>query len=304
MATPDPETQRAQQAERWEQAAAGWGKRADGVRATGMPVSAWMIDHAGLQPGHRVLELAAGPGDTGFMAAELIKQPDDGGAARDSEAGGRAGRVPPGTLVCSDHAEAMLDVARARAADQGIDNVEFVRLELEWIDLPAASVDAVLCRWGMMLAVDPGAAAREMRRVLKPGGRVALAVWNEAKLNPWATIPGRALIELGHAEPPDPNAPGMFALAPASRLADLLESAGFTDVLVESVEVNRPRDDLDAYLGETLDLSRIFADAMGQLSEAQRDEVKRKLIELTKPFEQPDGTLLLPGNSLVAAANA
>jgi SAM-dependent methyltransferase len=243
-----------------------------------------MIDHAALHPGQRVLELAAGPGDTGFMAAELIK--------------------PGGTLVTSDAAEAMLEIARARAADQGVDNVAFQRLELEWIDLPAASVDVILCRWGIMLAVDPGAAMREARRVLKPGGRIAVAVWDEPHLNPWATIPGRALVELGYAEPPDPNAPGMFSLAPASRLEDLLESAGFTDVLVERVEVPRAVGDLDAFVAETLDLSRMFADVMGTLSERQHDEVRRKLAELTRPFEQPDGTLSFPGVTLAAAANA
>jgi SAM-dependent methyltransferase len=283
VASTDPDTQRAESAERWERAAAGWGKRADDIRSMGMPISTWMIEHAGLQPGQRVLELAAGPGDTGFMAAELIR--------------------PGGTLVCSDAAEAMLDVARARAAERGIDNVEFARLELEWIDLPAASVDAILCRWGIMLTVDPGAAVREARRVLKPGGRLAVAVWDEARLNPWATSPGRALVELGYAEPPDPNAPGMFRLAPASKLSELLESAGFTEVVVESVEIDRPSLNFDNYLAETLDLSRPFAEALGGLSDEQRGEVTRKLAELARPFAQPDGTLRFPGRSLVAAAS-
>src|SRR5580704_14753451 len=100
----------------WESAAQGWGNRADRVRAWGMPVSVAMIDALALQPGQRVLELAAGPGDTGFMAAELV--------------------APGGTLICSDGAEAMLEVARQRAAAQGISNVEFRLLDLEWIDLP------------------------------------------------------------------------------------------------------------------------------------------------------------------------
>ena len=96
--------------------------------------------------------------------------------------------VPGGTLICSDGAEAMLDVARERAAAQGIYNVEFRQLELEWIDLPTADVDAVLCRWGIMLVVDSETAAQEIRRVLKPGGRAALAVWDEPARNPWTTV--------------------------------------------------------------------------------------------------------------------
>src|SRR5690349_12084116 len=169
MAEPDPDTQRSDAAEHWDRASVGWEKRAAEIREHGMPVSMAMIRHLELQPGQRVLELAAGPGDTGLIAAELIK--------------------PAGTLISSDASEAMIEVARKRAEEMGISNVEFRRLELEWIDLPTANVDAILCRWGLMLVVDPEAAAREMRRVLRPGGAAAVAVWDESSVNPWATIP-------------------------------------------------------------------------------------------------------------------
>jgi SAM-dependent methyltransferase len=280
----DADARRAESAERWDRASAGWERAADRVRTFGMPVSAWMIEHAHLQPGQRVLELAAGPGDTGFMAAELIK--------------------PGGTLTSSDLSDGMLDVARERARAQGIDNVEFEQLSLEWIDKETASYDVILCRWGIMLIPDPEAAVREARRVLRPGGRIAVAVWDEAKLNAWATIPGRALVELGLAEPPDPEAPGMFALAPAPRLQDLLESAGFLDVEVADVAIERPSGDLGAYIAETLELSAVFTAVWEELGDADRDRVTAKLAELAEPFRQEDGTLLFPGRSLVAAADA
>jgi SAM-dependent methyltransferase len=280
----DPEEQRAESAARWDRAAAGWGRAADQVRTFGMPVSAWMIEHARLQPGQRVLELAAGPGDTGFLAAELIQ--------------------PGGTLVSSDQSEGMLEVARERARAQGIENVEFAQLSLEWIDLEAASVDVILCRWGIMLVPDPEAAVREARRVLRPGGRLAVAVWDEAARNPWATIPGRALVELGHSEPPDPAAPGMFVLAPAGRLGELLESVGFADVEVDGVQLDRREADLDAFLAETLNVSAIFAGTMDGLGDVEREAVRQRIAELVAPFSQADGTLLLPARSLVAAAGA
>ena len=284
MSASDPAAQREEMVDRWEQAATGWGKRAEHVREMGMPVSVWLIDHLDLQPGHRVLELAAGPGDTGFLAAELIK--------------------PGGTLVSSDAAEAMRELARARARQHGIDNVEFANLELEWIDLPTASVDAILCRWGMMLCVDPAAAAAEVRRVLRPGGRIALAVWDEPAKNPWATIPGRALITLGHAEPPDPGAPGMFALAAPGALQELLESAGFVDVLVEAVAIERVYPTVEAFIEETRDLSMLFAAAYERMSESQQAEVRKEIASLAAPLVQADGAVRLPGLSLVAAATA
>jgi ubiquinone/menaquinone biosynthesis C-methylase UbiE len=268
----------------WEVAAAAWGRHADRVRDWGMPVSAAMVDALALQPGQRVLELAAGPGDTGFLAAELIR--------------------PGGTLISSDGADAMLDVARARAAETGADNVEFKQLELEWIDLPTASVDAVLCRWGIMLTVDPEAAAQEARRVLKPGGRAAFAVWDRPERNPWATIPSRALISLGHAEPPDPDAPGMFRLAGEGVLGELLESAGFVEVHVHAVEVVRRYPALERYIEETADMSPMFSRTYHELDEAAQRAVVEQLTAGAQEFVADDGSVALPGSSLVAIASA
>ncbi len=284
MGVSDPDAVRAEMLERWGRAAAGWDKRARSVRAFGLPVSTWMLDHAGLQPGIRVLELAAGPGETGFLAAELIR--------------------PGGSLVGSDATDEMLEVARARAQELGDENVEFKRLELEWIDLETASVDAVLCKWGLMFTVDPEAALTEVRRVLRPGGRVALAVWDEPPANPWATIPTRALVELGHATQPDPDAPGMFALAPPGRLQDLLEGAGFVDVVVETVEPPRAFDGVEEYIAETDDLSSMFGEVFDPLSDEQRAKVIARVTELAQPYIGADGMLRLPARSLVAAADA
>lgn len=249
-----------------------------------MPVSSWMIEHAGLRPGLRVLELAAGPGDTGLMAAELVS--------------------PGGVLISSDGSEAMLEVARGRARELGVENVEFKRLELEWIDLDTATVDVVICRWAFMLTVDPETALREARRVLKPGGRIVLAVWDEREHNPWATIDTQALIELGHADPPDPDAPGMFALAPAARLQAMLEAAGFVGVVVESVELAREPVTVQEQMAEQLDLSRPLAETFERLTEEQRAELEERIAALSKPYEGADGRLRLPARSLVAAADA
>jgi ubiquinone/menaquinone biosynthesis C-methylase UbiE len=280
----DSETQRAEMRARWERAAPGWRRQAEHTREMDMPVSTWMIEQVSLQPGQRLLELAAGPGDTGFLASELIK--------------------PGGTLICSDASEAMLEVARGRAQKFGVENVEFKQLELEWIDLPAADVDAVLCRWGFMLCLDPAAAMRESRRVLAPGGRIALAVWDLPQENPWATIFTRALIEEGHGSAPDPNAPGMFALAEPGKLQEMLRDAGFVEVLVEPVEIHRLYEGFDEFWDETVDLSRMLVEALEPLSDDRRAAVKDRARSLAQPFRDGDGRLLLPGRSLGASASA
>ena len=270
--------------ERWKAAGQGWRRRADVVRAMGMPVSMAMIDQLHLQPGHDVLELAAGPGDTGFMAAELVR--------------------PGGELICSDAFDEMLDIARERAVQQGIDNVDFRLLELEWIDLDTASSDAALCRWGLMFLSDPAASMREMRRVLRPGGRMALATWADPERNPWAAIPTRALVELGHSEPPDPQAPGMFSLAQADRLEELVADAGFTEVEVEGIDFVSARPGVEAYLEETTDLSVPFAEVRRRLDGPEWVAVVDRVRQLAEPFAAPDGTLRMPARALVASASA
>lgn len=284
MAQTDPDQLRAISRDAWETAAAGWGREADAVRNWGMPVSVAMVESLGLQPGQRVLELAAGPGDTGFMAAELVR--------------------PGGTLISSDGAEPMIEVARARAAQLGIDNTEFRQLELEWIDLETASVDAVLVRWGLMLTVDPTAAAHEIRRVLRPGGHAALAVWDTLERNPWAQIPGRALVALGHAEPPDPDIPGPFAMAEDGRLAEVLEDAGFIDVAVVAVGLERHYATAHDIVAESANCSPSFGVKYAELSGEQRAEVADHMIAAAAPYTAADGSVTLPGVSLVASAGA
>jgi SAM-dependent methyltransferase len=279
----DPEEQRVRSREAWETAAAPWGRLADRVREWGMPVARAMIDAVQLHSGDRVLELAAGPGDIGLMAAELVR---------------------PATVISSDGAEAMVDVARARARALGIDNVEFRQLELEWIDLETATIDALLCRWGIMLIVDPEAAAREMRRVLAPGGRAALAVWDEPDRNPWTTVPNSVMAELGHVPPPDPEAPGMFRLAGEGRLAELLQDAGFTDVAVSSVALERRYVTVDEFVGETFELSPVASSVYAGLGPEQQAEVTARIAIGVQPFTAADGSLSLPGSSLVARAIA
>jgi SAM-dependent methyltransferase len=279
----DPAEQRAASRDSWESAARGWGQLAERVREWGMPVSRAMIDALQLKSGDRVLELAAGPGDTGLMAAELVR---------------------PASLISSDGAEAMVEVARQRARVQGIDNVDFRQLELEWIDMPTASIDAVLCRWGIMLTVDPEAAAREIRRVLTPGGGVALAVWDDPGRNPWATVPSGVMVELGHTERPDPDAPGMFSLAGDGRLSELLQDAGFTDVSITTVALERRYLTVDQYVAETLELSPGFGSLHDRLSAEEQAEITARIAIGVQPFTAADGSVALPGRSLVAHAIA
>jgi hypothetical protein len=133
---------------------------------------------------------------------------------------------------------------------------------------------------------------------------LAVAVWSDPAENPWATIPSRALLDAGLSEPPEPGAPGMFALAEPDTLSELLESAGFIDVVVEKVELRRQYSDIDAFIAETHDLSQMFSRGLKSASEAQQTAVLEAIANAAKPFVSADGAIELPGSSLVASASA
>jgi SAM-dependent methyltransferase len=273
--------------EGWEAAAPGWVRRQALMREFAAPVSHRMIEALALQPGERALELAAGLGETGMLAAEVL--------------------APLGGVVISDQAEAMLSGARERALDLGLGNIEFKVLNAEWIDLPLASIDAVLCRWGYMLMADPAAALAETRRVLRPGGRVALAVWDAIESNPWALLPAQELIERGLAPAPNADAeprPGPFALGDPEQLSELLMEAGFLDVEVEALDLIRRHPSFAELWETTLDLSPSFHDAVLSRPATEIAEIERSLAERFAPYTRADGALEIPARTLLAAASA
>ena len=270
--------------ERWKRASRGWAEHRDRMQAAFAPVSEWLVDAIEPQPGHRVLELAAGPGDTGLLAAELI--------------------APGGTLICSDAVEEMLAIARARAAELGVENVEFRTIDAEWIDLPTASLDGVLARWGYMLLADPAAALRETRRVLRPGGRVALAAWTGPAENLWSAVAREEVMRVAGLPEPDPDEPNMFAFRDPLRISGLLEETGFTDVVVEQLDLVVEYDDLDGWWDLQLDVSTNLAEMVTALTPAQRDDVRDATDARLRPFVAGDGSVRIPARTHVAAANA
>ncbi len=280
----DANTHREASLSGWEEAASGWVRRQEAIRAFGAPVSRWMLDAVALRPGERVLELAAGLGETGMLAAQQV--------------------APTGGVIISDQADAMLDGARARAAELGLSNVEFQVLGAEWIDLPLASVDAVLCRWGYMLLADPAAALGETRRVLRPGGRLSLAVWDSVEHNPWALLPTLELIDRGLVEAPGAGEPGPFALGDSERVRGLLERAGFADIDVQRLELEQRHSSAEVFWETTLDLSRAFHDAVLSRPEPEVAEIRAGLTARLAPYTSDDGTLAVPGRTLVASAIA
>jgi SAM-dependent methyltransferase len=270
----------------WEGAAAGWSRQRATWGEQSAAVADWMIDALGLAAGQRMLELAAGIGEVGFRALPRI--------------------TPAGTLISSDQSQAMVDAAREYARELGLDEaaIELRVLDGEWIDLEVASVDRVLCRWGYMLMADPAAALRETRRVLRSGGRVALAVWAERGANQWAAIPNDVMIEHGLFEPPQPGTPGPFALGDPELLRGMLEDAGFGEIEIAALEVPRRADDFAQWWAMYCDLSFSTRSALDRAEDAEVEAVEAAVAARLAPFSAANGELEVPGRTLVAVAEA
>ena len=243
-----------------------------------------MLDAVSLQPGERVLELAAGLGETGMLAAELV--------------------APMGGVIVSDQADAMLEGARARAVELGLSNIEFQVIGAEWIDLPLASVDAVLCRWGYMLMADPPAALRRDPPRAAPGrargaGRVGL---RPAQPLGAAADPGA---DRARPRAPPPAArrhdPARSRSATPSACASCSQQAGFAEIDVHALEIVQRHASFDDYWETTLDISHAFHDTVLSRPEPEIAEIRAGPGRAPRAVHRtPTATLAIPGRTLVA----
>jgi SAM-dependent methyltransferase len=265
----------------WSAVASGWAEHANFADARGAVVTEGMLEIAALQPGDRVLELACGPGGVGLAAAQRIG--------------------PDGEVVMSDVVAEMTAIAAARASALGLGNVSTRELDIESLDEPDGCYDVALCREGIMLVQDPVRAAGEIRRVLRPRGRVVLSVWGPRQHNPWlGVLLDSASAQLGAPIPP-PGVPGPFSLDDSDRLEKVLSEAGLTDIEVGELPTPYHADSFDEWWTRTVALAGPVAQLLKALPEAAVRAIRDRACEGISVYQTPAG-LEIPGVSLIAAA--
>ena len=262
MEAPD---QRRDGFEQWQEMAPRWERGRELLWASTRRVSEWLVARLDPQPGQTILDVAAGTGETGFLAAERL-----GGA---------------GKLISSDLSPNMLEAAARVAQQLGVTNVEFRLLDAERLELADRSVDGALCRFGYILKGDPPPALRELRRVLRPGGRLAFSVWGERSRNPWMTVPASVMVERGHLRPQSADEIQTSEKRNPETIARLLEETGFAVPEIEEMPVSYRFADSEELWFFVSELRGPVALALAQLDDAERGAVRAAIEERTRPIE-------------------
>lgn len=284
MATPtfDPDKFKATTREQWQEAAAAWDRWGPTLESWLGPATEAMLDAAGVRPGARVLDVAAGAGGQTLAAARRVG--------------------PEGHVLATDISPAILEYAAATARDAGLANVETRELDGESLaGVQDASFDAVISRVGLIYFPDQQGALAEMRRVLRPGGRVAAVVYSTPESNRFFSVPVGIIRRLAELGPPLPGQPGPFSLGGEGALAAAYEQAGFRDVQVQAVlSPLRMTSAVECLRFERESFGALHQMLAG-LDEAGRERAWQEVGEALGEFEHADG-FAGPCELLVGAA--
>lgn len=265
----------------WTAVADAWDAHADDEVDPTTPAIDVLIDRLAVQPGDRVLELTAGPGRLGSTWSTLVG--DDG------------------TVLISDLSPGMVEVARRRNAPLG--NVTVGIADASAIDRPDGSFDVVASSMGLMFTPDPAIAFAEIRRVLVPGGRMAMLTWAGLEHNPWLTCVGMAAMMNGLVTGGPPVGPGaIFSLGDPDLVGPLVGAAGLVDVQTETVEVTFSAETIDAHVAKVASMAGPLAAVIEAASPEQQASLRRTASDLAAQYVT-DAGVVIPGRALLTTAH-
>lgn len=269
------------QREQWNKDGAAWRRWTPTLERWYGVATCQMLDLARIQSGQHILDIAAGAGEPALSAAERVG--------------------PDGYVLATDISEGIVELAHQVARERGLTQMETRAMDGEKLDLPDASFDAVLCRLGLMYMPHPVTALREWRRALRPGGRVAVAVFSTPDRNAWGAIPASIIRRRAQLPPPVTGQPGPFSLGAAGVLEDAFRQAGFADSEVHAVPVTHRTASAADYMQVTREAFGGFKAMMAHLPPEECESVWNEVEDAMRSFDSPAG-FEAPGECLVVAA--
>ena len=269
------------QREQWNKDGASWRRWNPTLDRWYGEVTRQMLDLAWIQPGQRILDIAAGAGEPAVSAAERV------GAS--------------GYVLATDISEGIVELALQVARDRGLKQIETRTMDGEKLDLPDDSFDGLLCRLGLMYMPHPVIALREWRRALRAGGRVAVVVYSTPDRNSWGAVPASIIRRRARLPPPVPGQPGPFSLGGPGVLDGVFRDAGFAAPEVRVVPVPHRMGSSAEYVQLAREAFGAFNAMMAHLPPQERDSVWNEVLDSMRGFESPGG-FEVPGECLIGAA--
>lgn len=269
------------QREQWNKDGAAWRRWNPTLDRWYGEATRQMLDMARIQPGQRILDIAAGAGEPAVSAAERVG--------------------PSGYVLATDISEGIVELALQVARERGLKQIETRAMDGEKLDLPDASFDAVLCRLGLMYMPHPVTALREWRRALRAGGRIAVVVFSTPDRNSWGSVPASIIRRRAQLPPPVPGQPGPFSLGGPGVLEGIFSQAGFANPEIRAVPVPHRMSSAAEYVRVAREAFGAFNAMMAHLSPEERESVWNEVEGAMRSFEAPGG-FEVPGECLVGAA--
>lgn len=268
---------RDQQKETWDKFSPGWKKWDDLLMAFLKPQADAIIRQLNLKDTDKVLDIAAGTGEPGLTIAGIVTN---------------------GHVTITDLSEDMLDIAKEHALLKGLKNVDTQVCDVSELPFADNTFDAVSCRFGYMFFPDMLLATKEMYRVLKPSGRLAVAVWNGPEKNFWVTAIGGTINKNMQIPPPPPEAPGIFRCAKSGMVEDLLKQAGFKNTTELESSGRLKCGDAGTYWDMITEVSAPFVAALANADEAMKTKIKNEVFELVNQ-KFPNGKVEIESSALI-----
>jgi ubiquinone/menaquinone biosynthesis C-methylase UbiE len=265
----DPGKYKTNTRDQWQAAADAWHRWAPTLRAWLGPATERMLDLAGVAAGERVLDVAAGAGDQSLQVAARVG--------------------PAGHVLATDIAPAILAHAAGEAHRAGLEQIATRVMDGENLDLPAASFDAVISRVGLIYFPDQQKALTGMRRVLKPGGRIANIVYSTAERNGFFSVPVSIIRRRANLGPPLPGQPGPFSLGAEGVIDAAYRAAGFQDVVVERIAAPLRLPSAAECLRFEKESFGALHQMLSSLDEAGRREAWEEIETALRAFQGPEG---------------